>query len=48
MILACGADERTADGVLRLSFSAQTTESETAEAAKILNSVARELKSKML
>lgn len=48
VILACGADERTADGVLRLSFSAQTTESETAEAAKILNSVARELKSKML
>ena len=46
VILACGADERTADGVLRLSFSPQTTAEERAAAADILNAAARELKEK--
>lgn len=46
VILACGADERTADGVLRLSFSPQTTAEERAATADILNAAARELKEK--
>ncbi len=47
VVLACGYDERTADGVLRLSFSAQTTEGEIEKAVEILNDVARSLKKKM-
>ena len=47
MILACGYDEKTADGVLRLSFSPQTTEEEILQAAKILNEVGNELAKKM-
>lgn len=37
VILSCGIDESQADGVLRLSFSSETTEQEVEEAAKILN-----------
>lgn len=37
VILACGINEKDADGVLRLSFSSDTTEEEITEAAKILN-----------
>ena len=37
VILACGADERTADGVLRISFSSQTTERECEEAIRVIN-----------
>lgn len=44
VVLACGYDERVADGVLRLSFSPETTEEEIFSAAKILNACARELK----
>lgn len=47
VILACGYDERTADGVLRLSFSRETTEREIAESAGILNDIGRELKARM-
>jgi cysteine desulfurase len=48
VILACGKDEKTADGVLRLSFSPLTTEEEIVESAKILNGIAHELAGKML
>ena len=44
VILACGADETTADGVLRLSFSANTTLSEIKEAAEILNQTVKRRK----
>lgn len=37
VILACGIGEDTADGVLRLSFSPETTDSEVEAAAEILN-----------
>ncbi len=47
VVLACGYDEKVADGVLRLSFSPETTEEEIVEAANILNAVARELKQRM-
>lgn len=48
VILACGYNEKTADGVLRLSFSDRTTEEEITKAAEILNGIARELTVKML
>ena len=47
VILACGHDEKTADGVLRLSFSPATTEEEVVKAASALNSIARELTKRM-
>ena len=47
VILACGYDEKTADGVLRISFSPQTTEEEIRKAAVILNEVGRDLKTRM-
>ncbi|MBO5737267.1 MAG: cysteine desulfurase [Clostridia bacterium] len=47
VILACGYDEKTADGVLRLSFSPQTTEEDVIAAAEILNDVGNELARKM-
>ncbi len=37
VILACGIDEERADGVLRISFSAENTVEEVEEAANILN-----------
>ena len=43
VILACGYNESVADGVLRLSFSPQTTREEAEESADILNACAREL-----
>ena len=48
VVLACGYDEKTADGVLRLSFAPQTTEEEIRQAAAILNEVGRDLKKRML
>ena len=48
VVLACGYDEKTADGVLRLSFAPQTTEEEIRQAAVILNEVGRDLKKRML
>ena len=47
VVLACGYDEKTADGVLRLSFSPQTTEEEILQAATILNDVGNALAKKM-
>jgi len=47
VVLACGHDERTADGVLRVSFSSSTTEAEIEQGAEILNAVAKELKNRM-
>ena len=47
VILACGYDEKTADGVLRLSFSPSTTEEEIDRAVVILNEIGRELKKRM-
>lgn len=45
--LACGYDNQTADGVLRVSFSAETTEDEVRKTAEILNAVGRDLKRRM-
>ena len=47
VILACGHDEKTADGVLRLSFSPETTMEEIEQAGEILNEIGRELAKKM-
>lgn len=47
VVLACGHDEKTADGTLRLSFSPQTTAEEVDEAARILNEIGRDLARRM-
>ena len=47
VILACGYDEKTADGVIRLSFSQATTEEEIEQATAILNEIGRDLKRRM-
>ena len=47
VILACGHDERVADGVLRVSFSNETSEEEVKTALGILNEIGRDLKSRM-
>ena len=47
VILACGHDEKTADGVLRISFSSETTEEEVLNAAEILNGIGVELTKRM-
>lgn len=47
VVLACGYDTKTADGVLRLSFSSETTEEEIMQAAGILNEIGRDLKRRM-
>lgn len=47
VILACGIDEKTADGVIRISFSSQTTKEETEKALTLLNECGRELKARM-
>ena len=44
VVLACGYDERTADGFLRISFSADTTEEEVRVATEILNKIAKSSK----
>lgn len=43
VILACGLDERSANGVLRISFAATTTLQETEQAIGIINSCAASL-----
>lgn len=40
-ILACGADEQTADGVLRISFAPENTIEEIQNAAEILNRIVK-------
>ncbi len=47
VILACGIDESTADGVLRLSFSPDNTTDEIRAAAEILNRVVKNRKEVM-
>ena len=47
IVLACGYDEKTADGVLRLSFSSNTTEEEIVTAASVLNEIGQDLKKRM-
>ena len=47
VILACGHDEKTADGVLRISFAPQTTAEDVQGAAQILNEIGRDLKKRM-
>ena len=47
IVLACGYDERTADGTLRLSFSQSTTEEEVDQAVEILNAIGRDLTRRM-
>ena len=47
VVLACGYDEKTADGLLRLSLSAQTTEEEIDTAANILNEIGEDLTRRM-
>ena len=48
VVLACGYDEKTADGVLRISFSNETAENEIESAIQILNEIGRDLKRRML
>lgn len=47
VILAMGYNEKVADGVLRISFSSDTTASEVKEAAGILTDVVTELRQRM-
>ncbi len=47
VILACGIDKDRADGVLRLSFSPESTMQEAEEAAKILNETVAARREKM-
>ncbi len=47
VILACGYDEKFADGVIRLSFSSETTEEEIDEAIAVLNEIGRDLQKRM-
>lgn len=45
--LACGYDQKTADGVLRMSFCKDTTEDEIRQAAAILNEIGQDLQKRM-
>lgn len=45
--LACGYDEKIADGTVRLSFSPETTEQEITDAIAIMNEIGRDLKGRM-
>ena len=47
IVLACGYDEKTADGTLRLSFSNETNAKEIEAAADILNEIGRDLKRRL-
>lgn len=47
IVLACGYDEKTADGVIRISFSSETTEEEINAAANILNETGLDLARRM-
>ncbi len=47
VILASGYNEKVADGVLRISFSAETTKDEVVKAVEILNEIGRDLKRRM-
>ncbi|MBE5752359.1 MAG: cysteine desulfurase [Clostridia bacterium] len=47
IVLACGYDEKTADGTLRLSFSPTTTLEEVQKAVTILNEIGQDLTRRM-
>ena len=47
VLLACGYDEKTVDGAIRLSFSTETTVEEIITAGAILNEIGRDLKRRM-
>ncbi len=47
VLLACGYDEKTVDGAIRLSFSTETTDEEIVTAITILNEIGRDLKRRM-
>ena len=47
VILACEHDDKTADGVLRISFSPETTQAEVEMAIEILNEIAEDLTKRM-
>ena len=47
VLLACGYDEKTVDGAIRLSFSTATTSEEIVQAGNILNEIGRDLKRRM-
>lgn len=47
VLLACGYDERTVDGAIRLSFSTDNTKEEMIASANILNEIGRDLKRRM-
>ena len=47
VVLACGYSQAQADGVLRISFSDETTKEEVEESVAIINDCARELKNRM-
>ena len=44
IILACGIEKETADGVLRISFSTENTVEEVEKAAEILNRIVKNRK----
>ena len=44
IILACGVEKETADGVLRISFSTENTVEEVEKAAEILNRIVKNRK----
>ena len=47
VILACGFDEKIADGFIRISFSPATTENEIEEGARLLNEIGKDLARRM-
>jgi len=47
LVLACGYDEKVADGTLRVSFSSETTTEEIENAAEVLNKIGRDLQRRM-
>lgn len=47
VILACGHDDKTSDGVLRISFSPETMQEEVEKAIEILNDIAQDLTKRM-
>ena len=47
VVMACGVDEKTADGVLRLSFSNESTPEEIESAIAILNEIGQDLSKRM-
>lgn len=47
IVLACGYNEKVADGTLRISFSPETTEEDIEKAVLILNEIGEDLKNRM-